>query len=219
MGEVIAMVGDQRLVSYPELALHNFYADPSGNAVIMEAGETANVLTQIDGPFMVMTNFQNGDFQDAAPSDLYGDGAGRYRTAHAAISSYLDSSDTFDVEQAFDVLQRAATPTGTYKTRYSLVLDPESLEIHIALERDYDHIWKVSLVDRTIETYAGFAQNTVLPLGDDGITGPTLQVYATSAMSDSVQVDDRTPALPLVEWSGIIALALILCLAVVCLLR
>ena len=45
---------------------------------------------------------------------------------------------------------------------------------HIALERDDDHIWKVSLRERTIETYRGFYTQHTLSLDEAGVTGPTL---------------------------------------------
>jgi len=173
--QVMTWIGDRRLVQYQTLPLHNLYADPSGNAMVVECGVTENVITEIDGPFIVMTNFHCGDFVGFDPKDVAGDGAERYRVAHRYIEENLEA---FDVDHGFEVLRRTAMSTGDFKTRYSLVLNPGTLEIYIAIERDYDHVWKVSLADRTIETHRGFDEQHVFPLDETGITGPFLQEFA-----------------------------------------
>ena len=172
---VLAWIGRRRLVQYSSPLLHNLYADPTGNAIVAECGVTENVLTAIGGPFLVMTNFHNGDFAGLSPADVAGSGAERYRIAHGYIAENLDA---FDLDHAFETLRRAALSTGDYKTRFSLVLDPTALEVYIVLERDYAHIWKASLAERTIETYRGFAKHRVLPLDASGVSGPTLQAFA-----------------------------------------
>ena len=175
VAEVLDMIGERRLVQYPSPALHNLFADPSGDAMVVETGAAENAITRIDGPFLVMTNFHNSDFCDSPLGAIVGGGADRYRTAHRMIEG---SEVTFDIDQAFAVLESTSQPSGSYKTRWSLVADPEALGIYIALERDYDHIWKVSLHERTIETFRGFATQHTLPLDDVGVTGPALQAIA-----------------------------------------
>jgi len=173
--EVLTWIGDRRVVQYESLHLHNLYADPAGHAMVLECGEAGNVITKIAGSFLVMTNFHNGDFEGLDLRDIAGDGAERYRVAHRTIEERFES---FDIYDGFETLRRTAQSAGSYRTRYSLVFDPESLEIYIALERDYNHIWKVSLANRTIETHHGFDAYVVLPLDDIGITGPVLQAHA-----------------------------------------
>ena len=186
VNEVRERLADQRLVSYPELALHDFFADPSSDAFVIEAGNTGNVATPIDGQFLVMTNFHNGDFRGDPPAAVRGDGADRYRIACAALASALRRPASFDVAAAFELLHRASTSSGTYKTRYSLVLDPRALVVYIALERDMDHLWRVSLRDQTIETYQGFSRYARLPLDATGVVGSLLTAYA----------EDDPPAAP-----------------------
>jgi hypothetical protein len=175
VSEVLDWIGDRRLVQQPDLWLHNLYADPTGGAAIVEAGIAGNVITPIEGPFLVMTNFHNGDFRGLDLRSIVGDGAERYRVAYRHIAENLEG---FDIDDAFETLRRTSTSTGNFKTRYSLVFDPEALEIYVALERDYDRIWRISLTGRTIETYRGFDRHHVLTLDDSGITGPDLQGYA-----------------------------------------
>jgi hypothetical protein len=195
--EVMAWIGERRLVQYPTLPLHNLYADPGGDAMVVEAGEDGNVVTEIDGPFLVMTNFHNGDFKGVGRDEIRGDGADRYRAATMYIEEHLKA---FDIDHAFEALRQTAQGLGDFKTRYSLVFDPEAREIYIALERDYDHIWKVSLNKRTIEMYAGFDEDTILVLDEAGITGPTLQSYAAVEQP-------RTWIMPFVIFGGLLAIA------------
>jgi len=178
--EVLNLIGDRRLVQYPSLGLHNLFADTSGDAMVVEAGTSENAITRIDGPFLVMTNFNNGDFHDTSIDAIVGDGADRYRTAYRMLDNHVEP---LDINQAFDILESTCQPAGSYKTRYSLVADPEALEIYIALELDYDHIWKVSLRERTIETYRGFSTQHTLPLDEAGVTGPTLLALADQTKS------------------------------------
>jgi len=178
--EVLDWIGERQLVQAPSPQLHNLYADPDGNAFVLECNASQNVISPIDGDFLVMTNFHVGDFVGQPLDEIAGTGADRYRIAHDYISENLDA---FDIDLAFDVLCRAAMKTGTFTTRYSLVVDPEALEIYLALEHDFDHIWRVSLSDRTISTYRGFDEEHVLPLGRAGITGTQLERYADSVTS------------------------------------
>jgi len=210
--EVLTWIGDRRVVQYPSLQLHNLYADRSGNAMVLECGAAENVITEIEGPFLVMTNFHNGDFRGLALRDIAGVGAERYRVAHRYIEENLDG---FDVDHGLEVLRRTSMATGDYRTRYSLVFDPVALEVYIALERDYDHIWKASLTERTIETYRGFDEQLVLPLDEAGITGPTLQAYAPPPPEPPVvTAGDTGPRWPLIALiaAGLLGVALLLLL-------
>ena len=208
--EVLTWIGDRRVVQYQSLQLHNLYADPSGKAVVVECGAVETVITEIDGPFIVMTNFHCGDFVGLDLNDIAGDGAERYRVAHRYIEENLE---TFDVDHGLEVLRRTSMSTGDFKTRYSLVLDPEALEIYIAIERDYDHIWKVSLTERTIETHRGFDQHHVFPLDATGITGPSLQRIAGTMPTSDEQAGPaiRLPLMALIL-GGILGIALLLVL-------
>ena len=206
--EVLTWIGDRRVVQYQSPQLHNLYADTAGNAVVVECGVAENVITEIEGSFIVMTNFHNGDFRGLPLKDIAGDGAERYRVAHRYIEQNLE---TFDVDHGFEVLRRVSTATGDFKTRYSLVFDPEALEIYVALERDYAHIWKVSLADRTIETYRGFDEHQVFPLDEAGITGPSLQ-RAAGIVPPSDEQASPAVRLPLIVLIGAGLLGVVLLL-------
>ena len=174
VAEITDFIADERLVQYPTLTLHNLYADVEGSAMVVESGETGNVITEIDGPFIAMTNFPNGDFQGVDYREVRGDGAHRYRIAYATIEERFDD---FDLGDAFETLEQTVQSTGEYSTLYSLVFNPIAREVYIALERDFDHIWKVSLDNQTIETFRGFDKAVTLPMASEGVLGSTLQSY------------------------------------------
>lgn len=67
---------------YPDLGLHTLIADKTGDALILEEGNDANVVTPIHDDFIIMTNFPNGDFKHANYDKVYGIGADRYICAH-----------------------------------------------------------------------------------------------------------------------------------------
>jgi hypothetical protein len=171
---VAAFIADKLLVQYPSLGLHNLYADAEGSAMVVEPGETGNVITEMDGPFIVMTNFPNGDFQGVGYHEVRGDGAHRYETAYASIEEHFGD---FDLDDAFEIVERTVQSTGEYPTLYSLVFDPLAREVYIAIERDFDHIWKVSLDDRSIESFYGFDEQISLSMGSEGILASALQGY------------------------------------------
>ena len=191
VAQVSDFIAEKRLVQYPSLSLHNLYADPEGSAMVVESGETGNVITEIDGPFMVMTNFPNGDFQGVDYRQVQGDGAHRYRTAYATIEKRFES---FDVDDALEVLQQTVQSTGEYPTLYSLVFDPVAREIYIAVERDFDHIWRASLDERTIESFHGFDEQISLPMGSEGILAATLHGYVLT----QAQPNWRRPAMAII---------------------
>ena len=174
VAQVSDFIADKRLVQYPRLGLHNLYADPEGSAMVVESGESGNVITMSERPFMVMTNFPNGDFQGVDYRQVRGDGAHRYQTAYATIEKRFDN---FDVDDALDVLSQTVQSTGEFPTLYSLVFDPVAREIYIAVERDFDHIWRASLDERTVESFRGFDEPISLPIGPEGILASTMQSH------------------------------------------
>lgn len=142
--------------------MHDLFADVSGNAFVLEEYEGKNVLTQAEDGVLVMTNFPNhfvGQV-DLEKSEYelqftYGfDGVDRYKTVHEFIAAHPDD---FNVTLAFLALKSAAQ-YGFYRTRFSGVYDPVNKIVYVALERDYDHIWKISLTEETVETYLGFGE-------------------------------------------------------------
>lgn len=144
-------LADKRL-NYSMVQLHDMIADSKGNAMIAEAGRKSNMYTELQGDFLVMTNFSNYYFKDKKYNEIYAQTSDRYITAHDYI---LKNKDSFDIDKGFRLLQNIVW-TGTYTTRCSFVFDPNDKAVYIAADRDFEKLWKVSLENETIETYKGF---------------------------------------------------------------
>lgn len=153
-----------------QTSLHTMIADPQGNAFVLEPGRENNRITPIQGKSLLMTNFPLADFAGKESHQTQGVGADRYQKAWAYIAETLDR---FDTTQAFETLHRAQND-GDSPTLCSMVFLPNRRQVFIALNRDFNKIWRVSLRDRTVSTYQGFAGSGELPVTDKGVLASDL---------------------------------------------
>jgi hypothetical protein len=178
--EIRGMLDSGTHVGCKYYTMHDLFADVSGDAFVLEEYEGKNVLTQVQNGVLVMTNFPNHFVGQVDLAQSGFDGVDRYNTVHEIIASHPND---FSVALGFEALKNAAQ-YGIYRTRFSGVYDPVNLQVYVALERDYDHIWKISIPEGTIETYLGFGENKMsfkfseLCEGDLGIPFETLIAYA-----------------------------------------
>jgi hypothetical protein len=149
---------DKRVISYPrnplfpDLGLHTIIADKMGDAIILEEGNDTNIVSQSQNNFIVMTNFPNGDFKDSNYSNVNGRGADRYICAYEYIQTTIHS---FGVNEAFDVLSK----TSREDTLCSIVYEPLNNEIYISFKIDFSKKWKISMIEKTIESLDGLFSN------------------------------------------------------------
>lgn len=171
----VAMVRDflakRRLVRSPDLGLHLLVADRSGDALIVEVGKERNVLMDIEGDFLVMTNFSHDTNRGRPHDDKWGVGANRYGILYEGLAQ---SGDQLDLDQAFALLSRATNQSPGYPTRCSMVFDPERGQVFLTMESDFTRIWKVSLAEGVIETFRGFTEHRRWPLDDQGLMATDL---------------------------------------------
>jgi hypothetical protein len=167
--EVTEFLSDKRVIQ-GSVTLHDLFADLQGDAMVLEAGDKEDIITWIEGDFIVMTNFPNGDLAGQSYKNAEGVGADRYKMAYENISDHLT---TFDVERGLETLEKVAL-SGEFSTQASLVFAPERGEIYVALKRDFSKVWKVSLVDETVETYSGFGRARRMNLDSAGVTASEL---------------------------------------------
>ncbi len=159
----------------PYRPTHNLFADPTGDAVVVEAIGGKTLVTKVEHSFLVMTNFPNGRFAGRSYDEVEGIGADRYVTACKAIAR---GKDSFGLQEALAVLHDTAQPHSTMcPTLCSLVFDPVGHYVYVVLCQDFERVWRVSLEERLIETYSGFSEHVRLPLGQDGIPASELMKY------------------------------------------
>lgn len=147
--------------------VHDLFADIHGDAVILELIDDEVVLTDIEGPYIVLTNFAIQQLQEVEPAKAKGYGQDRYVTAQQMIEENID---TFDVDTAFEVLQATKqSKYAYYPTQYSVVHDPLTLTSYFAIQQNFDQIWQVTLEDGMLRTHKGFSEPLEMPMTDQGI--------------------------------------------------
>ena len=151
-----------RMVNCRDITLHLLCAEPSGEAMVVEPGEEGHEITRLDEDRIVMTNFANCQFAGSNIEDVHGFGADRYMIAH----DYLEENfEGFDIADGLELLKRASWSW----TRCSMVFDPAAGEVYLALEGDFERLFRVSIADRTIETYSGYDEHASWALGRWGV--------------------------------------------------
>jgi hypothetical protein len=170
--QVIDWLTTRTLIHHPDIPLHSLLADASGQAVVAEVGGQGNALTPIEGEFHVMTNFPLYQFAGKSYEEVEGSGSTRYKIAYRYL---LEQAEHFSIEHGLALLQAAINTSAEYPTRCSMVFDPMAQEIYVALEGDFEKIWKVSLQDGTMESWKGFREPIKFPLTAEGVLASSLE--------------------------------------------
>ncbi len=159
---------NKRVISYPrnplfpDLGLHTIIADKTGDAFILEEGNDTNTVIPIHNDFIIMTNFPNGDFKGANYKEVYGIGADRYICAHEYIHNNIH---IFGINEAFEVLSK----TSQGNTLCSIVYEALKNEIYISFKKDFSKKWKISIIDKTIQSLDGFLSNNKIQFTNEEI--------------------------------------------------
>ncbi|MCD4848228.1 MAG: linear amide C-N hydrolase [Candidatus Aegiribacteria sp.] len=172
--QVEAFIDTVKLVNMYELTLHTLIADTSGRAIIAEAGIDENLITNIEGDWIVMTNFKIADTREISIGKIEGVGADRYRNALAFIE---DNFDGFILDDAVGTLEAAVNTDEIWSTKASTIYDPSNRTVYICIDGDFNHVWKVSMNARTIETFSGFDSDRSMQLDENGITVKDLRLW------------------------------------------
>lgn len=186
--EIIEFISDKQVVNH-YLTTHNLFADRTGNAMVLEVGDNENVISKINGKFIVMTNFAYSELKNKDYRDVYGVGSDRYATAYEYISEHIDA---FDIDKGFDVLQNTIQEFGTYPTQSSMVFDPEKGEVYIAVKQDFSKIWKVNIEKGIIEGFKGFENPVKFEIDENGIFADEL-ISVANEKNDKENDDGWNP--------------------------
>jgi hypothetical protein len=151
-GQVRGVLEEVVMVHASFPTLHLLVADPRGDALIAEVGEGENAITDLDGDFIVMTNFRNADFPDQNPESVAGIGADRFAVAHHLLTGFEGDCGPAEL---MGILSAARSHDQTFVTRVSMVFDPEELAVYICLDTDYDRMWRASLESCLLEEWSG----------------------------------------------------------------
>ncbi len=172
--EVECITDSLELINLYDLTLHTLIADPSGSALIAEAGDGENLITGISGNWIVMTNFRNADFINTLPPEIVGVGDERYRNALSYIEEHYNS---FGLSEAIGTLEAAINTDTEWSTKASMVFDPLEGIVYIGIDGDFQRLWRVSIDQGIIETWSGFVKYRSALVRGRGITVPELRTW------------------------------------------
>lgn len=156
------------IVDIPGMTLHNLFADMNGRAIITEAYQDKTVIIEKKNNFIVMTNFPNRSMIGKKYETAKGIGADRYIICHEYLQQHARD---FNVEKGFDLLSMCRNKDPEYRTRCSMMFDPQKKAVYIVLDTDFSKILRFSINKGTIETVKGYEKGVQLtiPSGDEGI--------------------------------------------------
>ncbi len=167
LDETLAGLEGIKLVQPPIGSGHILFADVDGKAAIIEVGKDKNEIISMVDDFLVMTNFKNSDFRDVAYDQIEAVGSERYQAIYKYI---LNNRDNFNLASAFEALSLVATGI----TKCSMVFVPGENNIYFALNGSFEKLWRLSLTDKTIYTFKGFAEPQEYPVPREGIAASYL---------------------------------------------
>ena len=119
-----------------------------------------------------MTNFKNSDYKDVPYNKVAGIGSDRYKMLYKYI---LDNKENFDINDALKGLKMTAQDGRYgYPTLCSMVFEPKTNSIYVALNRNFDKLWMISIDNKTIETYKGFEKKMKFHMPKEGVIASDL---------------------------------------------
>lgn len=156
-------VQDKRVRFSPMMYTHIMIADKEGQAIALEVGEAENELTKKDGKIFAMANFPLYQFRNKAYDEVFGRGDQNYINVWNALLE--NSSEAFTLDTAIHVLEQAVIAT----TECSVIFFPETFDIFLSFDGDFERIWYVSLEKEQIKTYRGFQESQQMSLNSKGL--------------------------------------------------
>ncbi len=169
----MAAGGDFR--QHPDPPLHIIAADPSGKVIILEVGESGNMVLDLSAsPAAVMTNFSNCDWAGVHPDSIRGAGADRYR---AALGEMARVEGVDCPEAGMAVLQAAVNTSEGFPTRASMVFDPGQGKVYLAVAGDFGTVWSLDLSTGDLCRWNGSQGETVTTVDSAGVTASMLRSF------------------------------------------
>jgi hypothetical protein len=171
--DVLNILGTRRLAYTTLRKGHQLFADRRGNTCVVEPGPKSNRVYPLTGRNTVLTNNLFERQQVRAVEAMQRLGLDRYQIAHQWIG---ERGANFSVADGFELLRRTMLTRGRFTTQCSIVVDPGEAEIYLALKKDFQHIWKISLTERTLQPVNGKLIAAICSIPSGGFTSVDLSV-------------------------------------------
>ncbi len=149
----------------PGPARRSLWADASGQAVLVEEGQTAETAGVESSPFRVVTTFPGIGAETNGATE-------RQQIAEELIRQHLTD---FGLEQGWQVLQQVARTRGPIQTRLSLLFFPNQRVVYVEIGQDFRRIWKAWLDLHILTDFAGISKAETLKFGMAGILAADLE--------------------------------------------
>lgn len=167
MADIRDLVANDTFIQYDDPPLHVITADASGDAMIIEVGESGNeVLERTNEPFMVMTNFMCCAWRGASPAVIEGFGADRYRRA---FESLVAIEGAMSVERGMAVLEAARSTSGDCPTRASMLFDGARGVVYISPAGRFDIVWSVDIATERMTLESGDCGRMTMVMDSSGV--------------------------------------------------
>jgi hypothetical protein len=124
-------------IQYIGPSIHNMFADINKNAIVTETDNKENFITEIEGDFIVMSNFANHSLAGKSYGEAQGAGAERYQLTHKFLS---ENTNCFSVEKGFHLLKKAYCKDKEFETKCSMIFHPETNSVYIALKLNMESL-------------------------------------------------------------------------------
>ncbi|MGI6086176.1 MAG: hypothetical protein ACOYIF_12220 [Acetivibrionales bacterium] len=150
--EINEFLQDKRVI-HTMVEHHTMFADKSGSAQVVEVGKDKNMITSIKDKFIIMTNFMNYYYADTEYEKISARGSNRYI---AGCDFMLKNIDDFDLAKGIEMLKAMKCEEVGFYTLCSFLYEAETNCVYVAVNRDFDKLWKISIMEETAETFKGF---------------------------------------------------------------
>jgi len=164
--EIEKACANTHLIQFKGVTIHTLFADKTGRAMVVETGKKQNIFTHMTGNYIAMANFPNHTLTGKSYTEAQGFGDLRYKI----ICRHLEKArKDFHFDSGLTLLKKAQDQDPMLSSGCSMVFVPTTNNIYIAFHADFSRIWKVSLMEGTIETFRGFKTKIKRSLGQDGL--------------------------------------------------
>lgn len=131
------------IVNVPNFSVHSMISNMN-TTIFLEPGEGIVYDNEGLNKYFVLSNSSIVDFEKAKDS--------RYNICRLGLD---EQGNNISVEKGFDILKSCSQSDGDYPTQLSIISKPREKEIYLAVERNYEKIYKYSFETDKISIYQG----------------------------------------------------------------
>jgi hypothetical protein len=202
VASVLKFIGDKKLVNR-NVTVHHLIADIAGEAAVVEAGNPSNRVVEMDGSYIVMTNFTQSDFVGKSTSEINGNGSDRYKTACDILEN---NSGKMITEIGWDVLNKTRQ-SGI--TQCSMLMDPSEKSVQFILKDDEERIWQLDLESCVIDGTSTDGTKYQKKLDESGVLASELRMLSAVQPQQIVETQ-KTSNVTLIIGAVIISVLVLL---------